>query len=296
MPWLAVEKEYEFDGPKGKASLLDLFEGRRQLIVYRAFFEPGVHGWPDHACPGCSLVADQVAHLEDDPLKLSTEVDWVIKQQLIQAYMEKNRLSWRDPKVSLMDLQYHDIRPSKGLYYKLEESDAVERMTTEDEVTKAIYDPPKDTRAYFRGRCISKYPEAIAAAVRRLLRDPALRRRACPVPDFFVDVPYEGEIVRARARDGKLELHEGGTSFVTLPRAAFDKEHISPTRDTRLRWMQSIIRCTHYVTGQGEQVYLDQEEVPDVTFVRRETVWRTFYNRGNNGDDSVSKIASCIGQ
>src|SRR5579863_3770079 len=61
MPWLAVEKQYEFDGPDGKASLLDLFEGRRQLIVYRAFFEPGVFGWPHHACPGCSLVADQVA-------------------------------------------------------------------------------------------------------------------------------------------------------------------------------------------------------------------------------------------
>jgi predicted dithiol-disulfide oxidoreductase (DUF899 family) len=63
MPWLAVEKKYEFDGPKGKASLLDLFEGRRQLIIYRAFFEPGVFGWPDHACRGCSLGADQVAHL-----------------------------------------------------------------------------------------------------------------------------------------------------------------------------------------------------------------------------------------
>ena len=56
-------KEYEFDGPDGRVSLLDLFEGRRQLIVYRAFFEPGVHGWPDHACPGCSMVADQVGHL-----------------------------------------------------------------------------------------------------------------------------------------------------------------------------------------------------------------------------------------
>src|SRR5713101_4472660 len=62
MPWLAVEKEYEFDGPKGKASLLDLFDGRCQLIVYRAFFEPGVKGWPEHACVGCSMVADQVAH------------------------------------------------------------------------------------------------------------------------------------------------------------------------------------------------------------------------------------------
>ena len=62
MPWLAVDKAYEFEGPNGKASLLDLFEGRRQLIVYRAFHEPGVFGWPDHACRGCSMVADQVAH------------------------------------------------------------------------------------------------------------------------------------------------------------------------------------------------------------------------------------------
>src|SRR6266498_5137334 len=62
MPWLAVEKKYEFDGPKSKASLLDLFDGRRQLIVYRAFFEPGVVGWPEHACVGCSLMADQVTH------------------------------------------------------------------------------------------------------------------------------------------------------------------------------------------------------------------------------------------
>jgi predicted dithiol-disulfide oxidoreductase (DUF899 family) len=59
MPWFAVDKKYEFEGPKGKASLLDLFEGRRQLIVYRAFFEPGVLGWPEHACRGCSLGADQ---------------------------------------------------------------------------------------------------------------------------------------------------------------------------------------------------------------------------------------------
>src|ERR1700676_5143119 len=63
MPWLAVEEKYGFDGPKGKVSLLDLFEGRRQLILYRAFFESGVFGWPDHACRGCSFGADQVAHL-----------------------------------------------------------------------------------------------------------------------------------------------------------------------------------------------------------------------------------------
>lgn len=62
MPWMAVEKAYRLIGPQGDASLLDLFEGRRQLIVYRAFFEPGVLGWPEHGCRGCSLGADQVAH------------------------------------------------------------------------------------------------------------------------------------------------------------------------------------------------------------------------------------------
>lgn len=62
MPWLEMEKDYRFVGPGGELSLLDLFEGRRQLIVYRAFFEPGVSRWPERACIGCSMVADQVAH------------------------------------------------------------------------------------------------------------------------------------------------------------------------------------------------------------------------------------------
>jgi predicted dithiol-disulfide oxidoreductase (DUF899 family) len=63
MPWLAVDKPYQFNGPEGRASLLDLFAGRRQLIIYRAFFEPGVDGWPDHACRGCSMIADHIGHL-----------------------------------------------------------------------------------------------------------------------------------------------------------------------------------------------------------------------------------------
>ena len=63
MPWVTVEKKYEFDGPEGKASLLDLFDSRPQLIIYRAFFEPGVVGWPEHACVGCSMMADHVCNL-----------------------------------------------------------------------------------------------------------------------------------------------------------------------------------------------------------------------------------------
>ena len=60
---MRVEKPYRFDGPDGPASLPDLFAGRPQLIVYRFFFEPGVAGWPESGCPGCSMMADQVAHL-----------------------------------------------------------------------------------------------------------------------------------------------------------------------------------------------------------------------------------------
>jgi predicted dithiol-disulfide oxidoreductase (DUF899 family) len=63
MPMMTVEKEYTFEGPDGRASLLDLFDGRRQLIVYRFFYEPTVAGWPERGCPGCSFLADQVAHL-----------------------------------------------------------------------------------------------------------------------------------------------------------------------------------------------------------------------------------------
>ncbi|MFA9271326.1 MAG: DUF899 domain-containing protein [Baekduiaceae bacterium] len=63
MPRMAVDKDYRFEGPDGSVSLLDLFMGRRQLVVYRAFFEPGVRGWPERGCPGCSFMADQVSHL-----------------------------------------------------------------------------------------------------------------------------------------------------------------------------------------------------------------------------------------
>jgi len=105
--------------------------------------------------------------------------------------------------------------------------------------------------------------------------DPALRRDACAVSDFFVDVPHQGNIVRARVRRGVLYLHAGGDSVITLPAATFTREQISPTRDTRLRWMQSVIGCTHYVTGAGEQAYLRQHETPEITFVRREEIDRS---------------------
>jgi len=102
--------------------------------------------------------------------------------------------------------------------------------------------------------------------------DPEFRKRAAAIDDYFVDVSWEGETVRARYRDGKLLLHTGGDNYLELPAQAFDAAHISPTRDTRLRWMQSVIQCTHYVAGEGEREYLDEADAPGVTFVQREEI------------------------
>ena len=104
--------------------------------------------------------------------------------------------------------------------------------------------------------------------------DPAVRRAACEIQDFFVDVPHEGEIVRARSAGGTLKLHEGGDSYVTLRAVTFNKEQVSPARDSRLRWMQSVVHCTHYVAGAGEKAYLRPEDAPEITFVNRETIER----------------------
>jgi hypothetical protein len=105
--------------------------------------------------------------------------------------------------------------------------------------------------------------------------DPAVRRAACDVDDFFVDVPHEDEIVRARVIDGEFKLHEGGDAYITLPKTPFTKEQVSPTRDSRLVWMQSVVKCTHYVTGAGEGVYLRKEASPEITFVEREKIDRS---------------------
>jgi hypothetical protein len=105
--------------------------------------------------------------------------------------------------------------------------------------------------------------------------DAAVRRAACDIGEFFVDVPYEGEIARARLADGALRLHEGGEVFINLPLTDFTKEQISPTRDSRLRWMQSVVHCTHYIAGAGEQAYLRREEAPEITFVNRDPIDRS---------------------
>ena len=102
MPWLAVEEDYAFDGPDGRVSLPGLFAGRRQLIVYRAFLEPCVHGWPEHACPGCSMVADQVAHVAHLNARDTTLV-FVSRAPQADIERVKARMGWEMPWYTLTD-------------------------------------------------------------------------------------------------------------------------------------------------------------------------------------------------
>jgi len=105
--------------------------------------------------------------------------------------------------------------------------------------------------------------------------DLTVRRAACEISDYFVDVPHCGEIVRARWLEGALKLHEGGDSFLELPPQNVTKEQISPTRDSRLGWMQSVVHCTHYIAGAGEQAYLNKSEAPEITFINRDHIDRS---------------------
>ena len=105
-----------------------------------------------------------LTRLEDDPRTCAREVDWVAKLAILDGYRERESLGWDHPKLQLVDLQYHDVRPDKGLYNRLAARGSVELLVSEDAVTRAMTAPPDDTRAYFRGRCLEKYANEVAAA------------------------------------------------------------------------------------------------------------------------------------
>jgi predicted dithiol-disulfide oxidoreductase (DUF899 family) len=102
MPWLAVRNDYQFDGPDGRTNLLGLFDGRRQLIIYRAFFEPGVIGWPEHACQGCSLMADQVADVTHLNAR-DTTFAYASRAPQPDIARLKERMGWRMPWYTMID-------------------------------------------------------------------------------------------------------------------------------------------------------------------------------------------------
>jgi proteasome accessory factor PafA2 len=103
-------------------------------------------------------VLDQLAK---DPLSLRREVDWVAKWHLLTSYMDRRGEDWDSSRVAMMDLQYHDLRPDRGLYFLLERQGAVERILSEQEIVDAIENPPVDTRAYFRGMVLKKFRDQV---------------------------------------------------------------------------------------------------------------------------------------
>ena len=120
------------------------------------------------AAPGDQEVLARWEHvlgsLESDPMALARELDWVAKYRLLEGYRQRDRLDWLDPKLRLVDLQYHDVRRDRGLHHRLAAAGAIETLVSEADVERAIAEPPEGTRAWFRGGCIRRYESAIVAA------------------------------------------------------------------------------------------------------------------------------------
>ena len=105
-----------------------------------------------------------LTRLAEDPMQLAGELDWVAKLRLLQAYRERDGLDWSAPRLHAVDLQYADVRPDRGLYHRLVRRGSMRTLVDPDSAARAVSHPPEDTRAFFRGECLRRYPEAVAAA------------------------------------------------------------------------------------------------------------------------------------
>jgi proteasome accessory factor PafA2 len=105
-----------------------------------------------------------LTRLESDPMSLNRELDWVAKREILEGYRMRDAVDWDNARLHLVDLQYSDVRPEKGLYQRLAARGRFERITTDAQIRAAVDNPPPDTRAYFRGRCLDKYADSVAAA------------------------------------------------------------------------------------------------------------------------------------
>jgi proteasome accessory factor PafA2 len=105
-----------------------------------------------------------LTRLAEDPMQLAGELDWVAKLELLEGYRARDGLAWNHPRLQLVDLQYSDVRPERGLYNRLAARGRMQRLVSEEEIAIAVENPPEDTRAFFRGRCLRQYPESVAAA------------------------------------------------------------------------------------------------------------------------------------
>jgi Pup amidohydrolase len=105
-----------------------------------------------------------LSRLESDPMQLASELDWVAKLRLLEGYRDRDGLDWDAPRLELIDLQYADVRPEKGLYHRLVARGAMQTLVSPELTVRAKNEPPEDTRAYFRGECLRRYSTAVVAA------------------------------------------------------------------------------------------------------------------------------------
>jgi proteasome accessory factor A len=98
--------------------------------------------------------------LESDPASLADSVDWVAKRELLLAYMDRHSCGWKDPRVAALALQYHDLRPDKSVFQRLD----MKTLVDPSEVATAVSEPPLGTRAWFRGKCLARWPDAVVTA------------------------------------------------------------------------------------------------------------------------------------
>ncbi|WP_347056845.1 depupylase/deamidase Dop [Blastococcus sp. HT6-30] len=108
--------------------------------------------------------AEVLDDLEADPMRLADRLDWPAKLRLLEGYRARDGLGWGDSRLRLVDLQYSDVRTDKGLYHRLVARGAMQRLLTDEEVARAMVHPPGDTRAFFRGECLRRFPAQVAAA------------------------------------------------------------------------------------------------------------------------------------
>ena len=153
---------------------VDLSDGRKftGLDVQRAYFDKavkhveGTMGDDVNADTAevLTLWGEVLDALDRDPMECSDRLDWPAKLRLLEGYRERDGLAWNSGRLQLVDLQYTDVRMSKGLYNRLVARGSMRRLVSEEDVLLAMHSPPEDTRAYFRGRCLERYPSEVAAA------------------------------------------------------------------------------------------------------------------------------------
>jgi len=210
-----VLKEISHDPDCKREYSLDAGGRMSAIQIQEAYLEAAYRYFDSHEAD--PIIKDVMARWErmlrllaEDPMQLHREVDWVAKRKLILEYMSRRGRAWDDPQIHMLDLQYHDVRRDKGLYHVLERRGEMDRIVTDEDIERAIQQPPEDTRAYFRGECIRRYGKAVFGVnwdsisfnlgddpIKRILMNEPLKGTRPHVEALLDECPTAEELVRS---------------------------------------------------------------------------------------------------